>query len=387
MFAFWHTDITLLHTHCFQYALAVMMASPLCAAPMYSVVNLGGLGGARSEVFTITGSGIAAGVATTAGREIALPVVHDGTGTRALSSSRGQVNGVSDSGAAVGTTFTRTGARATVWNEKGEHVLSTLGGAESYGLAINGTGNIIGSSMTASGYAHAFLTLADEMVDLGTLGGGWSSAYGVNDALDVVGYSMTSSGNLGAFFWSPATGMFSLPALGGANSYAFGINESGSVVGAANASDGYLKAFLYQNGSTRSLGTLGGTTSSAYGINSSGDVVGYSSDSRGRLRAFIWRDGVMYDLNSLAGGRDGWTLDAAYAINDSGQIVGRGTYQGQTMAFRLDPVFTPQMQSLSRSSLAADVAPVPEPASAILMLFGSAILWFWKTDGRYNRRR
>ena len=339
---------------------------------MYNIVNLGGLGGARSDGFAIGAGGVAAGVSRTADQLSDLPVLYDAVQVRTLSETAGQVNGVNASGTAVGTTYGSSGARATVWSEGGESLLPTLGGSQSYGLAINSTGNVVGNSATGEGAAHAFLTMGDSMVDLGTLGGKWSSAYGVNDELDVVGYSMISSGAFRGFYWSSETGMIALPTLGGANSYAFGINAQGSVVGAANTRAGYNQAFLYQNGAIQALGTLGGNSSSAYGINSSGDVVGFSYDAGRRQRAFVWRDGMLFDLNDLVAGIDGWALDAAYGINDLGQIVGSGTYNGAAAAFRLDPVFT-EIESPAAPSAA--LTAVPEPSTRVLMLGGPLLLW------------
>ena len=315
--------------------------------------------------------------------EIDVPVVFDGAAVQVMSSSAGQSNGINNSGTVVGTTYTGSGARATVWNEKGEQLLPTLGGTESYGLAINNSGNVAGSATNASGFAHAFLTMGDSIRDLGTLGGDWSSAYGVNDRLDVVGYSQSSSGTFGAFLWRPETGMLAIPTLGGANSYAFGINESGSVVGTSNTLRGTTEGFLYQGGEVRSLGTLGGYGSYAYGINERNHVVGYSHDHAGRSRAFVWLDGVMYDLNAIVGALDGWTLDAAYGVNESGQIVGSGTYNGVATAFRLDPVLRPDPVPLGLSQpLVSDPAAVPEPGTSVLLLLGTVLLWLWRTDRR-----
>jgi probable HAF family extracellular repeat protein len=358
--------------------LALLIASPLCGEPVYSILNLGGLGGTRSEGFTINAGGVTAGVSRSVGQSSDLPVLYDGARLHTLGASSGQVNGLNNSGTAVGTTYGDSGTRATVWSEAGETLLPTLGGAESYGLAISNAGNVVGSSFTSGGAAHAFLSLADSLVDLGTLGGGWSSAYGVNDELDVVGYSMTSRGTFRAFSWSSETGMIALPTLGGANSYAFGINGGGSIVGVANNPAGYNRAFLYQDGAMQSLGTLGGHSSFAYGINSPGHVVGYSYDSHSRSRAFVWINGVMFDLNSLAGNLEGWTLDAAYGINDSGQIVGSGTYQGAAAAFRLDPLFV-QVTEAARAEA------VPEPSAGVLAFGALFLLWLGRSRLRGRR--
>jgi probable HAF family extracellular repeat protein len=364
-----------------QYISVMLFAAPLYAAPVYSVVHLGSLGGGRSDTMAIAGNGVAAGVSTKADTGLHLPVAFDGTQVRTLSSSPGQANGVNGSGTVVGTTDTRSGARATVWSDAGTQLLPTLGGDEGYGLAINESGNVAGSATTASGFAHAFLTIGDSVRDLGTLGGDWSSAYGVNDRLDVVGYSLTSSRTFGAFYWTQETGMLAIPTFGGATSYAFAINERGSVVGAASTRRGTVEAFLYADGHAQSLGLLGGFASFAYGINAADQAVGYAYDARGRKRAFVWFDGIMYDLNNLVDGLDEWSLDAAYGINDRGQIVGSGTYQGNATAFRLDPVNPTLAFGLQRTSADIPSSPVPEPASSVLVLFGAVVLWLRRTHG------
>src|SRR4051812_44264560 len=65
--------------------------------------------------------------------------------------------------------------------------LGTLGGATSSAADVNESGDVVGSSRTASGQVHAFLWHAGSMHDLGTLGGPGSAATGLNDLGAVVG--------------------------------------------------------------------------------------------------------------------------------------------------------------------------------------------------------
>jgi uncharacterized membrane protein len=118
--------------HLLQIVLAVgtLVCIPLCATPVYSIGNIGGLGGTRSEAFAINADGVVAGVARTADQKTDLPVVYDGTRLRNVSEAAGQINGINNGGVAVGTTYTGSGARAAVWDGTGERPLSTLSGGE-----------------------------------------------------------------------------------------------------------------------------------------------------------------------------------------------------------------------------------------------------------------
>jgi probable HAF family extracellular repeat protein len=363
-------------------ALPVLFVTPIAAAPIYSVINLGG---AASAAFAIGPSGVAVGAIQTA--ELgSRPAVMSGGVPQAVGSHAGQAAGINAAGAIVGTARTVSGNRAAIWSGADTELLPTLGGAEAFGLAINGLGDVVGSSATSSGAEEAFFYSSGTLSALGTLGGAWSAAYAINDSRQVVGYSKTASGTFGAFLWDSHSGLRPLPGLDGRHSYAFAINTTGAVVGSAMTRSGYLHAYLYEGGLTRDLGTLGGDLSAAYGINSSNYVVGYSFDRRGRQRAFLWRAGVLYDLNALVGDSD-WTFEAAYGINDAGQIVGSGTYRGYTAAFRLDPVeqpaaFDPARFEYATTRIAADAAQVPEPGTAIFVMTAAGLLWAWK-----NRRK
>src|SRR5579872_1227333 len=90
--------------------------------------------------------------------------------------------------------------RAFIWNAfSGFTMLGTLGGVDSWGMAINEENAVAGHSTTATGYVHAFEEENGQMFDLGTLGGQSSYAYGINDSGAVVGYSVTGDGSLHAF--------------------------------------------------------------------------------------------------------------------------------------------------------------------------------------------
>lgn len=114
--------------------------------------------------------------------------------------------------------------------------IGTLGGSESYVVALNEAGQVIGSSYTSGdAESHAFIwEAAHGMQDLGTLGGSFSMPVAINDAGQVIGYSSTHRGGPNrAFIWDKQNGMRDLGTLGGTGSSASAINSDGQVIGAA----------------------------------------------------------------------------------------------------------------------------------------------------------
>jgi probable HAF family extracellular repeat protein len=117
--------------------------------------------------------------------------------------------------------------------------LGALGGANSFGAAINDVGDVTGSADTAGGTTHAFRwTPSGGMQDLGTLGGRLSSAFAINHQGQVAGSADTALLDIAggtiphAFRWSRGQGMQDLGSLPGAP-YSFGaaINDLGQVTG------------------------------------------------------------------------------------------------------------------------------------------------------------
>ena len=150
--------------------------------------------------------------------------------------------------------------------------------------------------------------------------------------------------------------------FGGHDIQASGINASGQVVGQALLTGNSAGHAVVWTGTTPTdLGTLGGTGSNGFGINNFGDVIGMSNlTGNSTQHAFLYTGGTMYDLFTLlllgSGVTDLTVTPGGNSINDSGQIAATGTIGGQPHALRLDPVAT------------------PEPASAVLLLGGAALL-------------
>ena len=378
----------------------LLFAASTCFAQMYTVTDLGTLGGDISVAYGINASGQVVGWSLTGG-------------------------GDPSSGLSIHAFRTAPNRPINLATDD----LGTLGGPFPYSVAygINDSGDVVGGSYTSAntpGFCciqHAFRTAPDRPIapttdDLGTLGGSNSTAYAINNAGQVVGDSDNgrdtcptphgSSPAQRAFRTAPNSPINptadELGTLEGCWSVAQSINGSGQVVGMAQNKDGFLRAFRTAanepiNPATDDLGTLGGGTYSvANSINAFGQVVGYSSISAddanhgfrtaanapinpftddlgpiaeaiypaqpspatginnygqviGGSPAFVFGGGVMNVLDDLIPADSGWKLIMAYGINDTGQIVGMGAPGGASgygvgRAYLLTPIYRAVVQ-------------------------------------------
>ena len=112
-----------------------------------------------------------------------------------------EANGIDSSGKVVGEAYptgsTSYHAFRTMADTKINPLtddLGTLGGTQSYADGINSTGQVVGYAYTTGNAEHAFRTAPNAAInsltdDLGTLGGTWSCADGINSSGQVVGYA------------------------------------------------------------------------------------------------------------------------------------------------------------------------------------------------------
>jgi len=250
--------------------------------------------------------------------------VYTATVLGTLGGSASQAYGINDSGQVVGSSSTATSTRAFLYSSAtGMTNLGTLSGVSS-ATGINSGGQVAGNS---GDYAFLYSS-STGMSSLGSLGGGWSDAYGINDSGQVVGDSYTASYADHAFLYSSSKGMTDLGTLGGSTSTAYGINNSGQIVGDSYTASGADHAFLYNSGSSSAkmldLGTMGGADSQANAINNGGQIVGWSDTASGASHAFLYTyssgSATMTAADDL--GTLGGSTSDALAINNDAEVVG-----------------------------------------------------------------
>jgi probable HAF family extracellular repeat protein len=249
-----------------------------------------------------------------------------------------------------------------------------LGYGNSYAYAMNSSGQVAGTAVTASGSIDPFLYSAGQVYDLGSLGGTYGSVGGLNNSGQVVGDSY-NAGNAFPLAYVTTGGptggtMINIAALDGTLTLSSGngsdsdrINDSGQVLGGAqnpqqtgflyNTTGGtlalfgsnggeYLNAsgqiagytnnspddlFIYSGGNYTDLGDLGGVgISNIAGLNSSGEIAGGAQmDYSGTFNAFLYNGTSMMNLGTLGG-----TSSSATGLNDSGVVVGYSELSGNT---------------------------------------------------------
>ena len=244
------------------------------------------------------------------------------------------------------------------------------GGTETYPVAINESGQVVGRSRTAGHVFHAFQWTDGTLVDLGTFADGQQSyASGINDHDEVVGYVTDFSGPtpvFKAFLWRSGA----LMDLGD-RAVIQGINNLHEMTGSVQDSTLVRRATLWRNGNPIDLGLLEGgegvalneSSQIALGmvdltsgvqfarfwengtvtpvdpidetgnpqcraINNKGQVVGHAPTVDGN-RAFLWDKGVISSLGTLGG-----ESSHARALNDVGMVVGQAVNaSGDGVAF------------------------------------------------------
>ena len=235
---------------------------------------------------------------------------------------------INDNGDVIGYSKIGSIARAFIRDRfHHQQEIGTLGGPNSYGIAINNAGLATGFADTESGDWHAFLyTPGQSLKDLGTLGGKVSYASGINNIGQIVGTATIEDGSRHAFIYDKVTGMIDLGTLGGRYSSATAVNDHGVVVGTSEMKDHRWHAFIHDGKQMVDLGDkIGYGNSFATGINNEGHVVGIV-DTEDLRYTFVWRD------TKIVLHPSGKSLYLTNAINDAGQVIGASYDHGLNAA-------------------------------------------------------
>ena len=197
---------------------------------------------------------------------------------------------------------------AFVWSNGAMTDLGTLGGNFSQGVAINRSGEVVGTADTKVGSSDSFLWNGKTMVDLGSA----FRAYGINDSGQIAGACTSSTGSQPCVDSNGKTTVLPDPpnlSCGGANA----INNTGQVLGLCGDSSGNSHGVVWTNGTPTVLPTLGGPYFAASAINNLGQVTGFGQTGTYAQHGFLWSNGTMTDLGNNF---------FAAALNDNGMIVG-----------------------------------------------------------------
>lgn len=345
------------------------------SANVYTITDLGTLGGANSSALDVNNDRQATGNSSLSSLEPGATgstlrgfVWSGGSGMTNLGALPGATTNrfargysINDAGVIVGE-FSNDSSRAFVYDPAvgAMEGLTRLAGDTDNGVAhgINNAGVIVGISSNGTASRATKWTKSGGVymaADLGSADGLSTSparAWAVNEAGDAAGVSRNALGVSQATLWTGGAAV-NLTSLGGGSLYsqAFGLNDTNVVVGASVAgkvspgsSTDLYRAFQWDaaNGIVALPMLAAQPTwihSEAKDVNNSGVIVGnvaqlYGSPSFGGA-AVAWIDGAIVNLNSLLPVGSGWNLLSAEGINDAGDIVGYGTIGGQSHAFLL----------------------------------------------------
>src|SRR6266478_2371121 len=258
-------------------------------------------------------------------------------------------------------------------------------------VSINGAGDVVAATPTASGYAHAALFHNGKVIDLGTLGGPNSSAIAINDAVQIEGNSDRADGTTHAFLYAAgvmtdlgavsavtinASGQILVSDSSFASVYsngamqplplpqcngspfqygaAYSMNDSGEVVGEAWAWWGsHLvcdDAILISGGQAKDIGFWPWGFSTAIAINRSGHILGKgwtNCDGVVCDQEYTFLDGAFLFYALSTPDSSGWSSLLGSAINDAGQIAGIGNNANGQRAFLMTPIPSPTVSITS----------------------------------------
>ncbi|MBB2923123.1 hypothetical protein [Cellulomonas cellasea] len=310
-------------------ALAGPLAATAWSAPPaagWTSVELGTLGGARTDARDVNEKGQVVGQSQTADGRWHAFLWQDGVMTDLTPDARqGMAVAINDRGeiAGFGLSEDGTSTQALRWYRGVRSVLAEEGIAQE----INERGQVAGYQDHPEMWASTpFVWTAGTLVDVGPVPVPEtfpsSSALDLNRSGAVLGVTETHWDHDVTYVWRD--GVFEILGDGTAPVRGTDLSDRGHVVGHTWDEVPRQVATLWRDGEVQHLGTLPGDASSeAAALNEHDVVVGWSQgatpDQTGR-QAILW-DGELQSLDVVD---DGWS--EATEVNDGGQVAGRLGY-------------------------------------------------------------
>jgi|GEM_PF-4799287 len=320
---------------------------------VYSVVDLGTLGGTSSMALAINNAGQIVGQAdTSSGASHPFfynPVTASMQDLGTLGGATGSATCINAAGQVVGwATAGNNIPRPFLWTSNGMADLTPAGAVGGQANGINDSGAIAMTLTLTDGSNNAYVDAAGQYTNLNSFMGSTSSLGQAINATGQVAGNVSSAGLPNAWFLGNSASASVLGAPTGSDgALSFNvtsINDGGQIVGyrvdhSPDPTEPNLPSgWLYAGGQFSAT-----AMQQPQSIDSAGDIVGASFVNGGaddlEAHAFVTVGGGNQDLNNLiaAGSGTGWVLSQANSINSAGQIVGWGLLNGAQHAFLLNP--------------------------------------------------
>jgi uncharacterized membrane protein len=267
----------------------------------------------------------------------------DGPGAGKNANAGTNMNGIANSGAAVGFTIDNNGVfhNFTVdpLRSNAVKLLNINGSTTAMAFGTNSSGVVVGTD----GHGNAFFLTHGSVKTFIPNGGTSATAFGINDLNEIVGQYVTANATPG-FIRVNAKSTITINAPSGPNVVnAQSINNKGTVVGFYVGTDTQVHGFIANQGSARH-GTITGTAipdpvippvagepgatfvfSQVLGINDKGIAVGYYGDSTTSQHGFIYNTNTgQYTFFDDPAERfnNGVEVTQITGINNAGEITG-----------------------------------------------------------------